>query len=70
VQANTPDELRGRVMSIYVLVFFGTAPLGALLTGGLGELLGTPLTVAFCALAALATSVLVWLKVPRLRAEG
>lgn len=68
VQTNTPDELRGRVMSIYVLVFFGAAPIGAILTGALAELLGAPLTVAFCALVALGTSVLVWLRVPRLRA--
>jgi predicted MFS family arabinose efflux permease len=67
VQTNTPDELRGRVMSIYVLIFFGASPLGALLTGALAELLGAPLTVAVCALAALAAAVLVWLRVPQLR---
>jgi MFS family permease len=34
VQAIVPDELRGRVMSVYSLLFFGTAPFGALLAGG------------------------------------
>ena len=33
VQALTPDELRGRVMAIYTLVFFGMAPVGGLLLG-------------------------------------
>lgn len=67
VQASTPDELRGRVMSIYVLIFFGAAPIGSLLSGGLAELLGAPLTVAFCAVVGLAATTVVWLRVPRLR---
>ena len=33
VQLTAPPELRGRVMGIYNLVFVGTAPLGAGLTG-------------------------------------
>ena len=67
VQANTPDELRGRVMSIYVLIFFGAAPIGSLLSGGLAELLGAPLTIALCAVAGLAAATVVWLRVPYLR---
>jgi MFS family permease len=67
VQTHTPDELRGRVMSIYILIFFGAMPLGSLLTGALAEHLGAPLTVALCALAVLGAAVLVWLKVPQLR---
>jgi predicted MFS family arabinose efflux permease len=67
VQAYTPDELRGRVMSIYVLIFFGAAPIGALLSGGLAELLGAPLTVALCAVVAVAAATIVWLRVPHLR---
>ncbi len=68
VQTNTPDELRGRVMSIYVFVLFGASPVGALLTGALAELLGAPLTVAACGLAGLAVAALVWVRVPQLRA--
>ncbi len=67
VQAYTPDELRGRVMSIYVLIFFGAAPIGSLLSGGLAELLGAPLTVALCAVVGLAAATVVWLRVPHLR---
>ena len=30
VQSAAPDELRGRIMSVYTTVFTGTAPFGAL----------------------------------------
>ena len=51
VQANTPDALRGRVMSFYVTVFAGSAPLGGLFAGAVAEAWGTP--AAFLAGAAL-----------------
>ncbi|MGH2557977.1 MAG: MFS transporter [Thermomicrobiales bacterium] len=46
VQTNAPDELRGRVMSVYMTVFGGTAPFGALLAGTTAKFLGTPASVA------------------------
>ena len=30
IQMLAPDELRGRVISVYVLFFFGTTPVGAM----------------------------------------
>jgi len=51
VQANVTDALRGRVMSFYVTVFAGSAPLGGLFAGAVAETLGTP--AAFFAGAAL-----------------
>ena len=42
VQANVPDALRGRVMSFYVTVFAGSAPLGGLFAGAVAEAFGTP----------------------------
>src|SRR6185312_11231679 len=35
VQLGTDAEFRGRVMALYVLVFLGTTPIGALLIGWL-----------------------------------
>jgi len=69
VQAHTPDALRGRVMSIYVLIFFGAGPLGALLAGGMAEALGAPWTIAVCAAVALAAAGWVWVKAPHVRGE-
>jgi MFS family permease len=46
VQTAAPDALRGRVMSIYMTVFAGTTPFGALLAGGTSNALGTPVSIA------------------------
>jgi MFS family permease len=45
VQTTAPDALRGRVMSIYMTVFAGTAPLGALLAGLTARTFGTPVSI-------------------------
>jgi len=37
VQVTAPDHLRGRVMSLYAMVFVGVHPFGALLAGGIAE---------------------------------
>lgn len=42
VQMETPDDLRGRVMSIYALIFTGAGPFGALMMGGLVGAWGLP----------------------------
>jgi len=42
VQYGVPDELRGRVMSLYVLVFAGSSPIGGIFAGGTAQLFGPP----------------------------
>ncbi len=61
VQLNTPDHLRGRVMSVYLVVFAGTAPIGYLLTGWLGSLIGTPGSMFVGAALVGASALVVWL---------
>jgi MFS family permease len=46
VQTNTPDQLRGRVISIYLTVFAGSTPLGAAIAGIMSALWGAPVAVA------------------------
>lgn len=53
IQTHAPDHLRGRVMSVYSLVFFGSMPVGSLMAGSLAEWLGEPNSVRLTALAAL-----------------
>ena len=45
LQTVAPDHLRGRVMSVYMLVFAGSIPFGNLFTGGLAHLLGAPVAL-------------------------
>jgi predicted MFS family arabinose efflux permease len=56
IQISVPDELRGRVMSVYALVFLGTVPIGNAIMGAVAERLGTPRAVTvsgvICLLAA------------------
>ena len=37
VQITVPDELRGRIMGLYALVFAGMTPIGSLLMGAIAE---------------------------------
>jgi MFS family permease len=46
VQLIAPNEMRGRVMSIYMLAFRGGMPLGSLVSGYLATLIDAPLVIA------------------------
>lgn len=60
VQRNVPNELRGRVMALYVTVFAGSTPIGGLVAGAVaqtwgppaGFLIGAGVTVLFIAVVA------------------
>lgn len=67
VQTLVPDKLRGRVMGVYTLTFFGLFPLGALLMGVLAEHFGEAETILICALVTLTVSLLIFLFVPPIR---
>lgn len=67
VQSHVSDELRGRVMSIFTLTFFGGMPLGALWSGTLAGFIGAPPTVVVSALIVLAFALFLWIAVPSVR---
>ncbi len=67
VQTLVPDHLRGRVMSVYMLSFFGLSPLGALQAGLIAQQFGVPAGVGFGAVIALLFGLLILWRVPRLR---
>jgi MFS family permease len=68
VQNLVPDALRGRVMSVYSLTFFGLMPLGALWIGALAEYTSAPVAMLCGALAGVGCAVLIFVCAPRLRA--
>src|SRR4051794_10564814 len=49
LQLNVPDALRGRVMSLYMLLFAGSTPIGGLLIGTLSNVIGVSETLLICA---------------------
>jgi MFS family permease len=46
VQLIAPDNMRGRVMSIYMVAFRGGMPLGSLVSGFFAQKIGTPQVIA------------------------
>jgi MFS family permease len=70
IQAMVPDELRGRVMSVYSMMFMGMAPFGALFGGALADKLSAPITVSMGAVAALGGAVIFGMRLPKLRVEA
>lgn len=53
IQLSVPDQLRGRVMSLYIMAFHGVMPLGILMVGSLAETAGAPFTVVVSGLVLL-----------------
>lgn len=69
LQSIVPDELRGRVASLYVMSFIGMAPLGALAAGAVAERVGPPPTLAFCGLLGMAAALLYRTQLEAIRRE-
>ncbi len=61
LQTVTPDHLRGRVMSVYMLVFAGSLPLGNLFTGGLAHFYGAPISLLAGAGLSFIAAVVGWI---------
>jgi MFS family permease len=66
VQVSTPDAMRGRVMSVYSMVFQGMMRAGGMQAGFMEAVVGAPLAVAWGALLSLAYGVFVFFKWPQI----
>lgn len=57
LQREAPDHARGRIMSLYTMMFFGALPFGSLVAGSAAENFGTSITLAVgggvCAIASM-----------------
>jgi len=67
VQTLVEDRLRGRVMSLFGMVFMGALPLGSLLFGQGARLFGAPTVVSLGALGISLAGVILLLRLPSLR---
>src|SRR5262249_17200530 len=70
IQTMVPDQLRGRVMALYSMMFMGMAPFGAFFGGALADRLGAPITVALGGMASLVGAVVFGMHLPRMRMEA
>lgn len=59
LQTMTPEHMRGRVLSIWILLAFGVAPLGNLVAGWVAQLIGAALTLAFAGSLCLVTTLFI-----------
>ena len=69
LQLSTEDRFRGRIMSLYTLMFIGTAPIGALLSGALAQRWGAPIATSASALVLLGGAVWVFYRLRVLAAR-
>jgi MFS family permease len=70
IQAMVPDHLRGRVMSVYSMMFMGMGPFGAFFAGAIADRLGAPLAVIIGAVACVGGAAIFGLRLPHIRGEA
>jgi MFS family permease len=70
VQTMVPDQLRGRVMSVYSMMFMGMAPFGAFFGGALAHHIGAPATVAIGGATCVLGAIMFGRALPNLRIEA
>ena len=70
LQVMVPDRLRGRVMSLYSMMFVGMGPIGALLAGFSAAKIGAPTTVAIGGITCLIGGIVFMRHLPTIRAEA
>jgi len=69
VQTFAPNELRGRIMSVYALTFFGLFPIGSLGIGLTAEHLGQPAAIFIGAGIMFSAAIAIAVFMPRLRRQ-
>jgi MFS family permease len=67
LQTRVEDNLRGRVMGLYTITFFGFAPFGNLLIGFMGQQMGLSIVISGFAVCSLLLSRLVIMKIPEVK---
>jgi MFS family permease len=70
IQSMVPDELRGRVMAVYTMMFVGLGPIGALIAGALAHRIGAPITVAAGGVLTMLGAGAFAMRLPALRGEA
>lgn len=67
IQVLSPDEVRGRALSIYTMIAIGVVPLGALVDGAIASVLGLRPTFAIAGAACTVLFLAIWFTRPAVR---
>ena len=67
IQTQVSDELRGRVMSIYSLTFFGTMSIGSLIVGEIAGFFNEQTALRVGSITLLISAFIFWYFVPTIR---
>jgi MFS family permease len=57
LQLTTEDRFRGRIMSLYTLMFIGTSPIGALMSGAIAQRWSAPVATTVSGIVLLGGAV-------------
>jgi MFS family permease len=68
IQSVVPDQLRGRVMSVYTTVFAGSVPVGGLVMGAIASAWGAPVALGLGGVLTAGVGIGAWVWVRRIRA--
>jgi MFS family permease len=68
LQTLSPDEMRGRVISVFSMFILASVPAGSLLLGSIASVIGIPPTLQASGGLAIVVAVVVWMTNPALRA--
>jgi predicted MFS family arabinose efflux permease len=69
IQSIVSNEMRGRVMGIYTMMFLGIAPFGSLIAGFMAQTFSAPTAVLFCGAASIAGAAVFSLRRRSLRID-
>jgi predicted MFS family arabinose efflux permease len=67
LQTRVSNDMRGRVMSLYTLTFFGFTPFGNLALGALSEAIGMSIAITLAAMLTLGSAIIIFRRTPELR---
>src|SRR6516225_583787 len=70
LQSMVPNNMRGRVVALYTMMFMGVAPFGAFFAGAIAHRIGAPWTVAIGGFACIVGAVAFGLILPSFRAQA
>jgi hypothetical protein len=68
LQTLSPDEMRGRAISVFAMIILGLVPAGSLLLGSLASVVGLQASLSVGGAVALVIAIVIWATDPQLRA--